>query len=335
MANPDTNAALGEKPTPPKGGSAVKPPAAAAPAFDSASLKQALDQLSALAHAAIRQRSETIADAAALRDQQRADRAHLTAALITVFSEKQPTPEQPHPVEGLYLGEVDILTAYRVGLLNAGILLLPNVVQHIPPDRDGNTHLVVEYNIVDREGRQWPAAVRVAATGNDKGRSGTGDKGAARAMTAAWKEAICRLAFLTTGFEIETQDYAHAAPSPASRPSQQREQKPSLTLKEEDAFRERVLGTLANLNSAAEVDKLMGRDDVKAKLALVSKKSRDAIEGEAAECKRRLNPEQGERRQERRDDRRAGSRREAEGRQSMHDDEGGGAPYDGDDDIPF
>lgn len=315
----------GERPEPPKGGSGIKPPAAA---LDAGSVIEALDKLfepiMSSVHRAIMAKAVAYTDVRNMHDQQRADRGYLLGALLRVAEAGQPAPSAAHPVEGLYIGEEDISRAYRTRLQERGLFLLPNVVWTMPADAAGNVIIEVEYAVADIEGRYWPAAVRVAGMGNDRvaqQRGGTGDKAMPRALSAAYKEAVCRLLGVAIPLhDPEAHDKAHLPLPPASpRPSNQQrgDRPPSMTMAEEDEFRDKVLDGITNAQSAAAIDRLMGRDDFKAKLKAVGSRTRKKIEDEAAECKQRLGGGEDrrldDRRQDdRRDDRRQDSRREPE-----------------------
>jgi hypothetical protein len=99
-----------------------------------------------------------------------------------------------------YAGEADLLAVLRPAMVDAGLLLIPSVVDHSPIDEHGNKDVVIEYTLAHRDGDVWPHKVRAIGTGNDKNKNGVGDKGTYKALTGANKYLLFKL------FQIETGD---------------------------------------------------------------------------------------------------------------------------------
>jgi hypothetical protein len=99
-----------------------------------------------------------------------------------------------------YAGEADLLAVLRPAMVEAGLLLIPSVVDHSPIDEHGNKDVVIEYTLAHKDGDVWPHKVRAIGTGNDKNKNGVGDKGTYKALTGANKYLLFKL------FQIETGD---------------------------------------------------------------------------------------------------------------------------------
>lgn len=99
-----------------------------------------------------------------------------------------------------YAGEADLLAVLRPVMVEAGLLLIPSVVDHSPIDEHGNKDVVIEYTLAHKDGDVWPHKVRAIGTGNDKNKNGVGDKGTYKALTGANKYLLFKL------FQIETGD---------------------------------------------------------------------------------------------------------------------------------
>jgi hypothetical protein len=116
-----------------------------------------------------------------------------------------------------YAGEGDLLDVLRPAMLNAGLLLIPSGVDRTPVDEYGNTHVIVEYTLLHKDGDVWPEKIRAFGTGNDKAKNGSiGDKGTYKALTGANKYLLFKLFQIETGDDPETE--AHELPAPTREP---------------------------------------------------------------------------------------------------------------------
>lgn len=100
-----------------------------------------------------------------------------------------------------YAGEGDLLEALRPAMVEAGLILIPSLVESTGIDEYGNTRVVVEYTLAHKSGAVWPDKIKAAGCGNDKNsKGGVGDKGTYKALTGANKYLLFKL------FQIETGD---------------------------------------------------------------------------------------------------------------------------------
>lgn len=99
-----------------------------------------------------------------------------------------------------YASEADLLSALRPAMVEAGLLLLPSIRDLQKIDDHGNTTVVVEYTLAHISGEVWPEKIVIAGTGNDRSKTGVGDKGVYKALTGANKYLLFKL------FQIETGD---------------------------------------------------------------------------------------------------------------------------------
>lgn len=99
-----------------------------------------------------------------------------------------------------YAGEADLLEKLRPAMIEAGLLLIPSVQSVSSIDEHGNTIVHVEYTLAHKDGDVWPDKIGAYGCGNDKNKSGVGDKGVYKAITGANKYLLFKL------FQIETGD---------------------------------------------------------------------------------------------------------------------------------
>ena len=117
-----------------------------------------------------------------------------------------------------YSSEADVLAAYNPAMNEAGLIVLPAVLEsHERPVRTSRggescvTRVVMEFTLAHRDGDVWPVPLRWEASGED-----AQDKGLAKAITSATKY------FLTSLFQAEKGTDPDAAPGtapPSPRPS--------------------------------------------------------------------------------------------------------------------
>lgn len=115
-----------------------------------------------------------------------------------------------------YASEADLLEVLRPAMVEAGLLLIPNVSNLSEIDQYGNTNVTVEYTLAHKDGDIWPEKITVIGTGNDKNsKGGVGDKGVYKAMTGANKYLLFKLFQIATGDDPEKTEAD--APKPANR----------------------------------------------------------------------------------------------------------------------
>ncbi len=112
-----------------------------------------------------------------------------------------------------YASEADLLEVLRPAMVEAGLLLIPNVANLSAIDQYGNTNVTVEYTLAHKDGEVWPEKITVIGTGNDKNsKGGVGDKGVYKAMTGANKYLLFKLFQIATGDDPETKEAAEPKP---------------------------------------------------------------------------------------------------------------------------
>lgn len=245
---------------------------------------------------AIMAKAASYNDSRHMIDVQRADRASLLSTLNAIIGKVEVNMvETADGADGQrYLSEGRILEAYREHFVEAGLHLLPNVVQTFPADQSGTVIVEVEFALADGDGRLWSPCCRVSGAGNDRvahQRGGSGDKALARAMSAAYKEAICRLLHLPRGHDPERFNLAHEQPIAGVRPSNQanrpERQKP-LTMAEEDDIRGRIIAKINDTSEMADLDNLLKHEKTKEYMARLGSRSRGLIERAEADQRRGL-----------------------------------------------
>lgn len=115
-----------------------------------------------------------------------------------------------------YAGEADLLAVLRPAMVDAGLLLIPSLVEHGRIDEHGNKDVVVEYTLVHKDGDVWPDKIRAIGTGNDRNKNGVGDKGTYKALTGANKYFLFKLFQIETGDDPE-RDSDHEKEPPANK----------------------------------------------------------------------------------------------------------------------
>ncbi len=115
-----------------------------------------------------------------------------------------------------YAGEADLLAVLRPAMVEAGLLLIPSLVEHGKIDEHGNKDVVLEYTLVHRDGDIWPDKIRAIGTGNDRNKNGVGDKGTYKALTGANKYLLFKLFQIETGDDPE-RDSDHEKDPPANK----------------------------------------------------------------------------------------------------------------------
>ena len=114
-----------------------------------------------------------------------------------------------------YAGEADLLAVLRPAMVEAGLLLIPSVVEHGKIDEHGNKDVVIEYTLAHKDGDIWPDKIRAIGTGNDRNKNGVGDKGTYKALTGANKYLLFKLFQIETGDDPE-KDSDHEKEPPAN-----------------------------------------------------------------------------------------------------------------------
>lgn len=104
-----------------------------------------------------------------------------------------------------YATEADVLERLRPSMVKHGLILIPSVQQVSNIDTYGNTVVSVHYTLAHTSGAVWPHPIVAAGCGNDRSKSGVGDKGLYKALTGANKYMLFKL------FQIETGDDPEAS----------------------------------------------------------------------------------------------------------------------------
>ena len=85
-------------------------------------------------------------------------------------------------------------------LIDAGLVLIPSVTS-VTQDEYGNTHVMMNFTLMDDEGCMYTFSG--AGSGNDRNKNGVGDKGIYKAITGATKYALMKTFLLETGDDPE------------------------------------------------------------------------------------------------------------------------------------
>lgn len=102
-----------------------------------------------------------------------------------------------------YATEADVLARLRPAMVKHGLILLPSVQQVSAVDQYGNTTVSIHYTLAHTSGAVWPQPIIAAGCGNDKNKSGIGDKGLYKALTGANKYLLFKLFQIETGNDPE------------------------------------------------------------------------------------------------------------------------------------
>lgn len=102
-----------------------------------------------------------------------------------------------------YATEADVLDRLRPAMVKHGLILIPSVQQVSAVDQYGNTTVSIHYTLAHVSGAVWPQPVIAAGCGNDKNKSGIGDKGLYKALTGANKYLLFKLFQIETGNDPE------------------------------------------------------------------------------------------------------------------------------------
>ncbi len=115
-----------------------------------------------------------------------------------------------------YASEADLLQSLRPAMVQAGLMLIPSAKERSTVDEHGNTHVVVEYTLLHKDGDVWPEKILAFGSGNDKSsKGGIGDKGTYKALTGANKYLLFKLFQVATGDDPEMEV---AGPEPQGQP---------------------------------------------------------------------------------------------------------------------
>ena len=102
-----------------------------------------------------------------------------------------------------YATEADVLDRLRPAMVKHGLILIPSVQQVSSVDQYGNTTVSIHYTLAHVSGAVWPHPVIAAGCGNDRNKSGIGDKGLYKALTGANKYLLFKLFQIETGNDPE------------------------------------------------------------------------------------------------------------------------------------
>lgn len=116
-----------------------------------------------------------------------------------------------------YASEEALLTAIRPAMIEAGLVLIPDVTEPIKQTPHGDkgasiVWLTVDFKLVHTSGAMWPFPIRVPGCGYD-----SLDKGIAKAMTGATKYALLKILQLATGDDEEKASRMNSAGERAAR----------------------------------------------------------------------------------------------------------------------
>jgi len=102
-----------------------------------------------------------------------------------------------------YVSETKLLDALRPAMVDVGLMLIPSFESGSLDHATGNTDIIMSYTLMHKSGAIWPEKIRVAGCGNDKNKTGIGDKGMYKAMTGANKYLLFKLFQIATGDDPE------------------------------------------------------------------------------------------------------------------------------------
>lgn len=102
-----------------------------------------------------------------------------------------------------YATEADVLERLRPAMVKHGLILIPSVQQVSAVDQYGNTTVSIHYTLAHTSGAVWPQPIIAAGCGNDRNKSGIGDKGLYKALTGANKYLLFKLFQIETGNDPE------------------------------------------------------------------------------------------------------------------------------------
>ncbi len=104
-----------------------------------------------------------------------------------------------------YAGEGALLEVLRPAMVEAGLILIPSIIDQSIVDEYGNTSVRIAYTLAHTSGDVWPEKIIAVGTGNDKNsKGGIGDKGTYKAITGANKYLLFKLFQIETGDDPET-----------------------------------------------------------------------------------------------------------------------------------
>ena len=112
-----------------------------------------------------------------------------------------------------YASEADLLEKLRPAMIEAGLVLIPSTKHVGDIDGHGNTTVTVEYTLAHKDGEIWPEKIYAFGCGNDRSKTGVGDKGLYKALTGANKYLLFKL------FQIETGDDPENDSAPVTPPT--------------------------------------------------------------------------------------------------------------------
>lgn len=102
-----------------------------------------------------------------------------------------------------YVSEAKLLDALRPAMVDVGLMLIPSFESGSLDHATGNTDIIMSYTLMHKTGAIWPQKIRVPGCGNDKNKTGIGDKGMYKAMTGANKYLLFKLFQIATGDDPE------------------------------------------------------------------------------------------------------------------------------------
>lgn len=122
-----------------------------------------------------------------------------------------------------YASEANLIAALRPALIDAGLVLIPSVT-NVTQDEYGNTHVMMNFTLMDDEG--YTFTFSGAGSGNDRNKNGVGDKGIYKAITGATKYALMKTFLLETGDDPEVvSDHDRGEAKPIEKPAERKKPK--------------------------------------------------------------------------------------------------------------
>lgn len=169
-----------------------------------------------------------------------------------------------------YATEGDALAALRPHLIENELVIISDVIEHMPPDEFGNTTVKVQYRILHSSGEE--IVCHFVGCGNDRSSKGAvGDKGVYKALTGANKYFLLKTFQLETGDDPERDHNSddrgmdYVAPqrpkkTPEAKPqAQEQEQEQEATGFDFDVFLSQVEDELDHCGTSEEVRQVWRR----------------------------------------------------------------------------
>jgi hypothetical protein len=106
-----------------------------------------------------------------------------------------------NPIGYSFVTEANVVTAVRNALLENGIIIVPDVIQHTFDPALGLSEVFINFRVYHESGESLE--FKVAGQGMDRNSKGVGDKAVYKAITGANKYALLKLLLIATGDDPE------------------------------------------------------------------------------------------------------------------------------------